>query len=597
VSATLERRLTTWAPPLLVALLTLPFILRQNSWWEWVNSYWLLERQTEFVAAHGTPTLFLHMDPVGFNPYYVYYAGPLLSALAYPAALVGTWPLFVAATIAAIVAGYSGIWWAARNLGLSRRLAILPALAFSTTPYILSNLYGRGAWSEFLAVNTLAVLLGAVTALLWHPQRGRTGALVATVAATAVTAGTHNLTLMLGTLVLPLLLLALLPLRPRSAGPLLPAVGRAVGAAALGAGLTAAWLVPNLIYGRDTWVAQPELNDPLIRQTNFLTSPGNVLSAWPSLPEKYLNRWVYAQPPVAALAWATVVLLALIWLRRRRPDRVTASAAALLALGVTLLMLALNARWWLRFPDVVHSIQYPMRITPYLALVVVMGATVGLAALAGRRRASLWGARILAGLVAFQAAGAIAVVTGSEDGGKFGFAAPRASEVKADEEPAGLSDPRFVSQAQFRVVQRATPDRPVTAQGALTFDDRLTSETGVIDGVAPVGAYVLTPVTWSPFIGVAGGARLAGRDDNGLAIVQVTSTDAAGRWDATVRAERPWPTKLGFAISLLSAALLAAFAVGAVTRRRRGPRPPAPVSTGPPSVIIQTPDRAPTAAG
>jgi hypothetical protein len=155
-----------------VALLTLPFILRQNSWWEWVNVYWLLERQTEFVSAHGTPTYFLHMDPIGFNPYYVYYAGPLLSSLAYPAALLGTWPVFVAATVVAIVAGYFGIWWAARNLGLSRRLAVLPALAFSTTPYILSNLYGRGAWSEFIAVNTVAVLLGALTALLWHPGAG-----------------------------------------------------------------------------------------------------------------------------------------------------------------------------------------------------------------------------------------------------------------------------------------------------------------------------------------------------------------------------------------------------------------------------------------
>jgi hypothetical protein len=38
-------------------------------------------------------------------------------------------------------------------------------------------------------------------------------------------------------------------------------------------------------------------------------------------------------------------------------------------------------------------------------------------------------------------------------------------------------------------------------------------------------------------IGVSGAARLAGRDDNGLLIVQVT--DAAGRWDATVQTARP----------------------------------------------------------
>jgi hypothetical protein len=573
-------------PPLLVALLTLPFILRQNSWWEWANAYWLLERQTEFVAAHGTPTLFLHMDPIGFNPYYVYYAGPLMTVLAYPATLAGTWPVFVGATVAAIVAGYLGVWWAARTLGLSHRLAVLPALAFATTPYLLTNLYGRGAWSEFLAVNAVAVLLGALTALLWRP-RAR-GAFAATVAATAVIAGTHNLTLMLSAIVLPLLLLALLPLRPAAAGPLRPAVLRAAGAAVLGAGLTAAWLLPNLAYGRLTWIAQPSLNDPLIRQTNFLTDPANVLSPWPVHPARYLNRWVYAQPPVAALAWATIALLALIWLRRRRADRVVASAEALLALGLALLLLALNARWWLHLPGLVHSIQFPMRITAYVALVVVMGVVVGLT------RAPRWAVGILAALVAFQAAGAIALVTGSQDGGKFGFDAPRASEVKADEEVAGLSDPRFSSQAQFRIVEHGTPDRPIAAESALSFDDRVTAKTGIVDGVAPVGAYVLTPVTWSQFIDVTGAARLAGRNDNGLAIVQVTGTDSAGHWDANVVPVRPWPATLGLVISLLSAAILLVLAVRAVLRRRRRPRPAARASLDPAAPV---PTRTPTAAG
>ena len=53
------RRLTTFVPPLLVGLFALPFILRQNSWWEWGNAYWLLERQTAYVSDHGLPTLFL----------------------------------------------------------------------------------------------------------------------------------------------------------------------------------------------------------------------------------------------------------------------------------------------------------------------------------------------------------------------------------------------------------------------------------------------------------------------------------------------------------------------------------------------------------
>ena len=137
-----------------------------------------------------------------------------------------------------MVGGYLGIWWTARNLGLSRQLAILPGLTFATTPYVLSEMYGRGAWAELVAVNAAAVVFGAVTALLWRPEpaRSRGPALAALVAASALVAGTHNITLMLSVALLPLMLLALLPLRGRSRTPIVPELGWAVAAVALGVG-------------------------------------------------------------------------------------------------------------------------------------------------------------------------------------------------------------------------------------------------------------------------------------------------------------------------------------------------------------------------
>ncbi|MDX6714048.1 MAG: hypothetical protein QOH30_606, partial [Baekduia sp.] len=57
-----ERRVATVLPPLLVGLLALPFVLHQNSWWEWNTALWLLERQTAHVSAHGVPTLFVHTE-------------------------------------------------------------------------------------------------------------------------------------------------------------------------------------------------------------------------------------------------------------------------------------------------------------------------------------------------------------------------------------------------------------------------------------------------------------------------------------------------------------------------------------------------------
>src|SRR5262249_50198524 len=138
---TTQRRLVTFVPPVIVALFAVPFIVRQNAWFEWSNAYWYLQRQTEYVAAHGRPTLFLQVQTGAFYPWFVYYAGPLMTVLAYPALVLGPWTTFVLATVVSMVTGYLGIWWAARNLGLSRALAVLPGLTYAAAPYVVCDLY------------------------------------------------------------------------------------------------------------------------------------------------------------------------------------------------------------------------------------------------------------------------------------------------------------------------------------------------------------------------------------------------------------------------------------------------------------------------
>src|SRR4051794_33217615 len=104
ISHAAQRRLATWVPPLVVGLVALPFVLRQNAYWEWTTAYWLLERQAAHVSAHGAPTLYLHTNAGSFYAFYAFYAGFTLSILAYPAALVGAWPVFAATCVAAPIA-------------------------------------------------------------------------------------------------------------------------------------------------------------------------------------------------------------------------------------------------------------------------------------------------------------------------------------------------------------------------------------------------------------------------------------------------------------------------------------------------------------
>ena len=562
----LPRRVATYVPPLLVGLLALPFILRQNSWMEWSNAYWLLERQTAHVEARGLPTLFLHNPSGAFNPFFTYYAGFTLSVLAYPAAVLGAWPVFAASVVAAIVGGYLGIWWTARNLGLSPQLAILPALTFTTTPYVLSEIYGRGAWAELVAANAAAVMLGGLTALLWHPGRRRAPALAALIAATAVVAGTHNLTLMMSAVALPLLLLAVLPLRGPGRPPVLPALA-GVG---LGVGLAAAWLIPNLSFGPDTWIAQPLSNERDLSQTFGMDAISNLLSPLPAVPDGN-NRWVYAQGPTLVLVWSLVAFGSLYWARRGASRRAVWAAAGLIAFSFALVMFIVHPHWWLSFPRLVKTVQYPFRLIPYLAIAAALCAIVGLVALHGPARR--WLTVALAVIVAVQAVAGVWIVVNSQAAGPVAGAPPRHGDV-----PVASVPPSFGGAAdlQFRVVGRPVGRPPNQKPRAFAFDDLLTSDAGTSSGVGRVGDRLLIPVIWSPLVRVTGDARISGRDRSGVAIATVTRTDARGRWSATVAAAHPWQLVAGRVISLLSALAIAVAGIVALRRRRRSPHVAAP---------------------
>ena len=163
----------------LAGLLGVPFVLAQNSWFEWANALWLLELQTAYVRHHGVPTYFVNAPAQVFYPVHLFYAGPLFSVLAYPSVLFGAWPVFAATTIVAFAGLAGGMYWMARSLDVPGPFAAAPALLFTTAPYVVSDLYGRGAWTELVALAGVSLMLGSTTALLkGSPRRGTSFAVV-----------------------------------------------------------------------------------------------------------------------------------------------------------------------------------------------------------------------------------------------------------------------------------------------------------------------------------------------------------------------------------------------------------------------------------
>jgi hypothetical protein len=285
--------------------LAIPFIVSQNAWFEWANVYWLLELQTKHVAVHGLPTFFIHSAGGYFYPQQLFYAGPVLSVLAYLAVLIGPWPVFAASTAAAFGAASAGISWTARNLGVAPRLAVLPGLLFATTPYTVSNLYGRGDWAELVAVAALAVALGAATALL--SGRSRSIPVTTTVLALSVAtiAGVHNLTLLLSALLAPVLALALLPTLAAKPSDLARRYALVCAGSALGLAIVATFLIPNVWLGGRTITSHYSFQ--LLTDLTRFDRLAAIFDPLPAQPAGTKGTDLHTETIVLPLLWALVV--------------------------------------------------------------------------------------------------------------------------------------------------------------------------------------------------------------------------------------------------------------------------------------------------
>ena len=338
---------------------------------DFTNSLWLADYQRQVIAAHLHPTLFLQTQGGLFYPQFVFYGGTLFAITGALAALLGgsTIAAFEIVTVAAIAAAYGGLFWLARQLGVKGVLAHAPALVFVTSAYYVTNLYGRGAWAEFMAVSALP-LVGAASLRLVR-GRWRVGPVLCLVGATALFSGSHNITLLWGS-TLALVALAcywLLSGRARE----LPwrRIGATAGLIALGGGLNGWFLLPDVSYAHDTIVGGGMVEPWSV--TSFFNTAGVIFDPLRTVPSESTTPALYVQAPVLALAWG--LLAAPIYWRERRLR--AGLLTALIVLGALLALIMSSAAWSL-LPAVFQRIQFAYRLQSYVTLacagLVLLGA-------------------------------------------------------------------------------------------------------------------------------------------------------------------------------------------------------------------------------
>lgn len=553
-------------PHVLMGALAIPFIVHQNSWYEWSNALWLLDLQTAHVSAYGVPSYFIDAAGSYFYPQQLFYAGPGLSLLAYFALVFGTWPVFAALTAAAFSAASAGVSWTARNLGVSPRLAIIPGVLFASTPYVVSNLYGRGAWAELLAIGGVALALGAATSLLTGRARSQPLVLVVLALSVAWIAGMHNLTLLFTALLAPLLAVALFPILRVAARVALRRYALVFFGAVSGLALVGVFLAPNVWLGGQTVTSHS--SRLLLTAINGFDRPSVVFDPILSQPPNAGNTDLHTETLVLPLVWCFGTALAAAF-RRRFDARTVLSLTSLTLVGIGITLLIADPHWWLHFPTTLTAIQFPFRLVTYLALLTVLAVAMLLASPAIHRSRTAVGLLLLA--TAWQVGLATDLAISAKQRGAG--VPPTAASVRANVLPLAWAP---FQQVEFRLVI----SHPIPAPSQQASVDPIGDDSPPqisMWGSQPVGSLVATALVSSPLIRVAGDASVAGATVAGLDVLRVNRSPwhvtVSSVCDTCVRAllgQEPLALFLGRLLSVLGClAILSLFGAEVMRRRKR----------------------------
>jgi hypothetical protein len=368
-----------------IAVVAAPMVVRANEPLDFVNHLWLTWVAGKALVAAGHPAYFINTTTEGvFNPFFAFYGGTLYNLTGAVSELTGhPYLAYVVVTVLAIAAAYVGTLALARQFGLRGLIAHAPALTVITSAYFITNLYGRGAWTEFMAVAALPTLAASAVNLVRSPAWRPWPVLVFVISA-VILSGSHNLTLLwsltIGGGVLVIVWFALG--RPRS----LPyrRFAMIVGLGVV-AGLINSWfLITDIAYAHD--VAAGVTNTGAY---GAFDSPAFLFDPFRSAPSASAFPAIYVQVPDWFLAWGVVAGAMLLWHReaseRLRAVWITAVITVIIVLGLIM------GPFWTFAPYPWADTQLPFRLNSYVVFAV---AGIVLAAGLALQRAPVYERRL-----------------------------------------------------------------------------------------------------------------------------------------------------------------------------------------------------------
>jgi hypothetical protein len=543
---------------------------------DFTNHLWLSWAEGKRLAEAGYPSYFLDARGVGvFYPWFAFYGGSLYTIVGGISDLLGGRPAvaYVGVTTLAIAGSYGGMVWLGREFGLRGLTIHAPALAVITSAYYITDLYGRGAWPEFMAVAAIAPLLASAVLLVRAPVWRPWPVLVFVVSAVIFT-GSHNITVVWGTtiavfasVVMWLVLGAPRRLPIRRLGM--------IGGLGLASVCANAWyLLPDLSYAKDVH-AHLEVAAGGAAYT-FFDTPQVLFDPLREVPAKSTTPALFVQVPIWFLAWGLLAGAVLLWRRGSGGQLRRIWIGVVVVIAVVLGMIMLTALWRV-MPFPLDQIQYPYRLGSYVFYAV--GGLVLVDALALQRAAR---SRSLSRTVTLLRA-ALACVCAISIGlcvwqqwvpntlfPEWSYGDRQEALTSVNELPRTWYDTGSYSDIRAPIV--AVPaGRTLIVPPSSVHGDRFAAWLNVPPGAAPIQ----TNIDGGSYLVHISGLRRIGRDEDGLAVVR-REGDGSGPVHVVLEVTHSTTIVLGWAMSVVGCLAIVAILgwTGIRGRARRRARTP-----------------------
>ena len=361
-------RTAGWIPASVIGLLMLPMVVTSRSFGpDFTVHLWALRQQQWNIEAMGHPGLFVSVRPLGaFYPVFAFTGSGIYSVGGYLAILLGPIVAYKLLILTGLCLAYGGFTWLAVQFGLRGWRSQIPGAVFVTGAYFITDMVGRGDFAEFIALASVPFVIAAISAYLKGSRAGLRHRL-AVVFGVFVLSGSHNITLLWGaTFVVLLAVLGVVGWASTWRRPLpWRRVAQLVGLGAIGGGLNAWYLFPDVAYGFDTLVG---LVSKITRPGTIFVHPALLLN--PLRPADrsptivhFFARDIRLSFPCLIFAWAIVVVM-LQW--RKNGWVARRLFLGLLVLTVAFVILVMNTQPWSWLPRIYWNTQFTWRLDGYV---------------------------------------------------------------------------------------------------------------------------------------------------------------------------------------------------------------------------------------